>query len=149
MKGLVYVSEATMKFDQTKLANLTLKASNKNKLLKITGYLYYEKNRFIQYIEGDDLSIDALFENIKKDQRHNVINVISQEINKRRFPAWQMNQLKKEDFVRTKMEHLITDLLLLKRNKTVDKENEWDRMAWEMIDRMAKLRTMVYKYPFA
>jgi hypothetical protein len=89
--NLVYVSHRPAHCDNTAVENI-LKNSRENNLRNdITGLLLCTDNRFMQYIEGDQAKINALFELIKKDKRHSQCRLLyNVPIAKRVFPNWQM-----------------------------------------------------------
>ena len=88
MRGVVYVSEALVYFDKMALESLAAEAAALNFDRGITGYLYFEKDRFVQYIEGDDDTVDELMEVIGRDARHRVLHsVVEDDLGERRYPC--------------------------------------------------------------
>ena len=92
--SLIYVSSATKHFDEQQLTDL-LKASRlTNELHKITGMLLYHEGHMMQVIEGEEIEINQLFNNIQKDKRHNrVMKLICKPIEEREFAEWNMSYL--------------------------------------------------------
>lgn len=107
MKAHIYISKATIDFDETLLRALAEQAGLSNQKLNVSGYLYYEKGRFLQYVEGEAKTVDALISAIYSDTRHEVNSSMHQEIGFRRFPCWYMHQLKREDLGQIQLENLI------------------------------------------
>jgi hypothetical protein len=78
------------------LKNLRLK----NQQLNVTGMLLYLDPFFIQILEGEEDVVNALFNAIKQDVRHQRVKVIYKKpIEKRCFPNWTMgfNKISDED----------------------------------------------------
>ncbi len=108
--ALVYHSVASALFDSTQIKDLLEHARNFNKSKGITGCLLYYNGAFVQYIEGDRQVVNALFENIKRDHRHEEVRLLSlEETDDREFESWEMAY---EDFL-GKNDHLkFLELLL-------------------------------------
>ena len=88
---IIYASIANVNFDETKLIELLTKAREKNARLNVTGMLLYCDYNFFQVIEGEELIIQTLFENIKNDPRHkNVTKIVEEPIQLRSFAKWTM-----------------------------------------------------------
>ena len=67
------------------------KASSFNSRNEITGVLCYHKQKFFQYIEGPESKILSLFDRIKQDERHSVLNTVHLTTsNSRRYSDWSM-----------------------------------------------------------
>ncbi len=141
MRGIVYVSEAQMYFDNMSLESLAADAAARNFELNVTGYLYFEKDRFVQYIEGEDDVIDGLMESIREDVRHRILHqVVEVDIGERRFPSWHMRYLSRQELESIKLEHVLTDYLLymdtMKESAPVDSSN-WETIVWGMVNRLS------------
>lgn len=94
MKQITYVSTAAddVTFD-TVLGILDI-AHPANKKHGISGMLIYDGNHFLQYFEGEDAEVEALWHNIEKDKRHHSLRVMTvSEITERRYPFWTMGYL--------------------------------------------------------
>ncbi len=88
---LVYKSSATPAFDKTQIQGMLEKARAFNSSNDITGCLLYYKGEFLQYLEGNQVKVLALFDKIQKDERHNDVELISHgNINAREFKKWDM-----------------------------------------------------------
>ena len=80
-----------MGFERRDLLALCDQSADANFSLGITGYLYFRRGNFLQYLEGDELIVNALMELIKADERHQVTQIIyDNAIAQRRFPSWSM-----------------------------------------------------------
>lgn len=67
----------------------------------ITGILMATETRFLQYLEGEFKPLNATFERIAHDSRHDTIQLISfAETGERRFGDWAMHGIGLFDFNR-------------------------------------------------
>lgn len=92
MMELIYVSRARKRYDEQQITQLLSVAREKNAHANITGLLLYDGlGTFIQVLEGEQEVISQLFSIIKKDSRHERVNVLWQDsIKKRKFADWRM-----------------------------------------------------------
>lgn len=89
--SLVYVSTETHPMTDAELLQILSISREKNKRLGITGMLLYRDGFFIQVLEGEKETVDALFAKISDDSRHTrVIKVMEAPINRRSFSKWSM-----------------------------------------------------------
>ncbi len=91
MIQLIYVSAAVTKFTEDELTKLMHQARDNNKTLQLTGMLLYLDGNFIQVLEGEEKSVNDLYNIIDKDKRHtgNIV-LLRKKINERNFPDWTM-----------------------------------------------------------
>ena len=95
---IVYVSLANKEMSDQDLKGLLKAARNKNEKLNVTGLLLYREGFFIQALEGEEDTIDALFDRISKDSRHrDVTTVYKKPIKQRAFPDWTMGFSRMDD----------------------------------------------------
>lgn len=88
---LAYISRETKRLDLDALTDLLHAARKFNKVNNITGMLLYNEGEFIQILEGDELTVGALFEKIQMDDRHTEVNpLFFREKEKRNFSDWAM-----------------------------------------------------------
>ena len=91
---LVYISDATQRFDGPALNELVRLAACANAGQAITGVLIYGNNTFLQLLEGEQLVVYRLFEKIKLDPRHTRVRMLAcYPIRDRSFDAWNMRLL--------------------------------------------------------
>ncbi|MDQ3139288.1 MAG: BLUF domain-containing protein [Pseudomonadota bacterium] len=93
MTSLLYVSEATHRLPEGNdlVAAIVTVAQARNPALEITGALIFTGAHFAQILEGPEASIEALMENIGRDERHRGIDVVeTRRISKRRFADWSL-----------------------------------------------------------
>ena len=141
LRGIVYVSEALVDFDANSLEDLATKAAKSNKALGVTGYLYYENKLFLQYIEGEQKTVQQLMDRIAKDPRHRVINhLTADDIPARYFPSWHMRHLTKPTLVKVHMEEIILEYIEMLTKIGLQKIEGSKRNVWNMINKLSKLR---------
>lgn len=88
---LVYASKETRPLKTEEIYELLSQSRAHNRNLEVTGMLLYSQGSFFQILEGDETTVKALFEKIKRDSRHaNVVQIVSEAIYKRTFSDWSM-----------------------------------------------------------
>ncbi len=88
---LGYISAATTPFDLPALMELLSKARANNAALGVTGMLLYHEGSFIQVLEGDQATIEALYAKINEDPRHTeAMLLFKREREPRSFGDWTM-----------------------------------------------------------
>jgi adenylate cyclase len=92
MKRVTYISQATSHVNADTLSEITRISQANNKEKNITGVLLFFKNIFFQVIEGEAAIIDALYQKILNDPRHDHITCLKTELNieQRLFRDWNM-----------------------------------------------------------
>lgn len=100
LKRVFYVSQALVSFSEDELLELAEQAARKNEDLGVTGYLSYSSGRFMQYLEGDQPLIDALFDQIRRDSRHEILDEVEwPNVGHRMFGSWSMRHPTVEDLL--------------------------------------------------
>lgn len=88
---LVYVSSATVDLSDSELNQLLEQSVRNNAAKGVTGMLVYADGNFIQVLEGEAEVVDALFQRIELDIRHQGTIVLHREVvESRDFPQWHM-----------------------------------------------------------
>ena len=91
MHEIVYVSLATREMGQDGLAELLDRARLHNASRGITGLLLYHRREFLQLIEGERSEVEALFDSICRDARHQQVHTLWEgAVQGQGFPAWHM-----------------------------------------------------------
>ena len=87
----IYTSQARQPFSTVQLTALQTQCQEHNKQHQITGMLLYDNQKFMQVLEGEQAAVEALFDKIKQDPRHQHIEaLIHNPIKKRNFATWDM-----------------------------------------------------------
>ena len=88
---LVYKSEASTSWGYAQIQEMLVKARKFNKANGITGCLLYYDGSFLQYLEGNQISVLNLFDKIQADKRHSAVNLLCHShISERKFESWHM-----------------------------------------------------------
>jgi hypothetical protein len=88
---LIYLSSATQEFDEASLDDLLDVARRNNASLGVSGMLLYNDGNFIQYVEGEEADVRALFARIAVDPRHSGVLTVSEgPVDHRVFADWSM-----------------------------------------------------------
>lgn len=88
---LTYISSATRLLSVQELVELIEKIRIKNERLGVTGLLLYSGGNVIQTIEGTPASVDAIWEAIEADPRHDELRVVDRRhVHERAFSSWSM-----------------------------------------------------------
>jgi hypothetical protein len=91
LSQLVYISSRKDSCNTVEIDKIVTSCQKNNVSLDITGVLLYSETKFIQYLEGDGRKILSLYDQIKKDPRHEQVRMISYgPISERAFPSWHM-----------------------------------------------------------
>jgi len=89
--NLVYVSAASRPFEESGLLELLEEARVANSRFEITGMLLFRDGAFMQALEGPKDAVLRLFDNIRRDKRHECVVVLYEgPLESRLFPDWSM-----------------------------------------------------------
>jgi len=145
LTGIIYTSKATIDFDENDLYGLAFLAAKRNKNLDITGYLYFVKGSFMQYLEGDRTTVESVMTYIENDTRHEIISILKkQNLEHRKFPLWDMKYITKDMLTEIKMETLVIERMeYIRRIKEISKtqigQSEKESSVWRMVDTISQL----------
>ena len=107
---LLYASRAVDKVSQEELLKILSQSKTNNPLIGITGVLCSSGLIFLQALEGGRMEVNALYNLIAADPRHNDVVILSyEEISERNFANWSMGLVKLEQ---------VNPSLLLKYSET-------------------------------
>ncbi len=91
MFELVYYSIANPDFAEPEILSMLDGARKFNKEQDITGCLLYHKGVFVQLLEGEKEKVNALYQKIASDDRHNHITLLASSPKESRvFNDWEM-----------------------------------------------------------
>lgn len=137
MRGLVYSSTANNAFTLADLGALAANSAQRNAQVGISGYLYYDKGRFMQYLEGEAEAIAALMARIERDERHTIRRVVVDDtLCTQRFPTWHMQWLQQGSMVAIRLEHILYEFMNLKTAPNTSFELLTPKV-WELVDKIA------------
>ena len=88
---IIYSSQSTTPMQWEDLEEILEQARDSNAALGITGALAYAEGVFLQVLEGDKASVEALMASIGKDLRHETVTVLrAADIPSALFGDWKM-----------------------------------------------------------
>lgn len=88
---IIYVSSMVVNYTKDEISDLCKRFSDMNATHGVTGVLFYNDGNVIQYIEGEEDSINRLYANILKDPHHRgVITLVKNFVKERNFDKWSM-----------------------------------------------------------
>ncbi|WP_411281955.1 BLUF domain-containing protein [Gemmatimonas sp.] len=97
---LLYSSDALEGLRYRDFLTIMEKAAETNRERAITGMLCYGGGQFLQALEGERLTVNALYHHIAKDPRHSNCQLLSvEEIGARDFAEWSMKIIDWNDAV--------------------------------------------------
>ena len=89
---LTYVSRAADSLDSKQLTEILKQARINNTEKGITGILVFNKNYFLQCVEGSRIAINELLNALVADNRHHDLQIIeAREVNERIWGEWSMD----------------------------------------------------------
>ena len=112
-KGIIYFSKALLPFHNQDLRELMDESPQTNRLVGVTGFLFTRNAYFVQYLEGEQETVNNLMNKIRADRRHEVLFHNTRKMTERSFAEWGMLYIE-EDLT---MEHLL--FVYLKRISTL------------------------------
>lgn len=88
---LLYVSAAKQSLNAAEMLRILEQSRTANQQRNITGILLYCEGSIIQLLEGDESTVESLFQTISADQRHDNVQRLYSHCNAHRhFPDWSM-----------------------------------------------------------
>jgi hypothetical protein len=89
--SLVYVSFATADLTDADLKAILDSSRRHNAANQITGMLLYRDRFFVQALEGEKTAVEATYQRIKHDPRHErILLVYKNETDRLHFGSWSM-----------------------------------------------------------
>jgi hypothetical protein len=88
---LIYISAARAEFSEAELTRLLLRARETNRKLGVSGLLIHHSGSFFQVLEGSAVVVEALFDRISGDPRHERVAVLQRSsLPTAAFGEWSM-----------------------------------------------------------
>ncbi|RYG08749.1 MAG: BLUF domain-containing protein [Chitinophagaceae bacterium] len=88
---MVYISSAKLGLSEREIINIVDNAKINNQKIEVTGILLFNSGNFMQLVEGDAPTVEALYERIRYDNRHTDVKLLLKEpITHRNFSDWTM-----------------------------------------------------------
>ena len=90
----IYASAATQPCSPQDLGRLLVSARLRNRVVGVSGLLLYHERSFLQVLEGEAVSVEAVYQRISADPRHGKLVLLHKgDLERRRFAAWEMGFL--------------------------------------------------------
>jgi Sensors of blue-light using FAD len=97
MIRILYASRTTAPVDREMIDSILAQSRHNNPEQGITGTLCYGGDVFMQVLEGGRDAVNALYNKIVRDRRHDhVVMLHYEEISERRFSGWTMGHVNLE-----------------------------------------------------
>ena len=91
LSHLIYTSAAAGPMDTAMLNSVLTTARDNNAVNSVSGMLLYADGAFFQVLEGEEATLEALYQTIAADPRHtSVTRIIHEPIARRDFGQWTM-----------------------------------------------------------
>ena len=88
---ILYVSKASDACTSRDVADILQTSRQNNPGAAITGILVYKNAEFLQYLEGPEAAVQALYDKIARDDRHEAVRIVDRGVTGERvFPDWSM-----------------------------------------------------------
>ena len=88
---LIYASSAAEGLDDFSMREIAQTSNYNNKKLGVTGLLLFHQGSILQVLEGDEISVNTLYNKVQYDKRHNGCIILSTRTAERReFANWSM-----------------------------------------------------------
>ncbi|TBR41419.1 BLUF domain-containing protein [Marinomonas agarivorans] len=110
---LIYTSTISDSFVVDDIHSIMESAKRNNAEAGLTGLLYFNRQYFLQCLEGGRDQVNKAYNTILSDSRHKDIVILSyQEISEREFPSWQMGYLPESDLTKSAYIHFTANYTL-------------------------------------
>lgn len=91
--SLLYSSSAAADVDSGDVFAIIEASARNNPRRDVTGFLIYDGQEFLQYVEGPADALDSLLATLGQDARHHSVRVLHRTQSPRRlFPKWAMRR---------------------------------------------------------
>lgn len=91
MRHLIYMCSSVGTPSEQDLIDLLEQSRSRNWKFNVTGMLLFNRNTYLQVLEGEKRDVYRIFNSIRLDPRaNNVISLVDEEITHRDFPDWSM-----------------------------------------------------------
>lgn len=95
MRRLLYRSRATGETEAAAVVSIVEKSVRNNPMRRLTGFLLHFDDRFVQFVEGPPVAVEALLNDLEADPRHTDLVILFDESggDARWFAGWDMKHL--------------------------------------------------------
>lgn len=94
MHQLIYSSIARPGLSPDDVFRIVEQSARNNPSADLTGFLLFQRGRFLQLVEGPLMSLEMLLTRLARDDRHQNLTVLSRlPVAQRSFPRWRMRRV--------------------------------------------------------
>ncbi len=94
LRAVIYSSKVAENCDAEAVRGIAAASARFNNLAGVTGVLLFDGSRFLQYFEGPEDGVRAVYERIKSSGSHTEVTELADgKVAKRLFPYWRMEWL--------------------------------------------------------
>lgn len=88
---IVYSSQASESLTETDILEILRSSQRRNNQVKVSGLLLFSNRLFLQFIEGPQAEVEALFARIAADPRHHDLHILAKARSEQLLmPTWAM-----------------------------------------------------------
>jgi len=154
MIQISYISTAPNPLSSAQLLELLQQCLSNNRAQGVTGMLLYGNETFLQALEGEDETVDRLYDKIAKDPRHaNIVCLSRKSIDRRQYADWTMGFKRLSDgelqhiegFKDFTIKDFTTDFLSrhgVAREKLMDHFSYWDPLVRAVEEKDHAIRSL-------
>lgn len=97
-RAIAYVSEASRNLTEQRLQQLVAEAVEFNESADVTGTLLFDGSRFLQYLEGPEAGVKAVYTRILAASSHSgIVELNRGRVGRRQFPRWRMRSVRVDE----------------------------------------------------
>ncbi len=94
LRAVVYTSERSEGVTEEQAVRLAADAERFNRLAGVTGVLLSDGQRFLQYFEGPEDGVSAVYARVQASRSHTaLLELASGTVHQRLFPYWGMHMI--------------------------------------------------------
>ncbi|WP_367345991.1 BLUF domain-containing protein [Stenotrophomonas bentonitica] len=94
LRAIGYVSQATQPWNRATVDDMVERAAAFNRLAGVTGVLFFDGARYLQYVEGPEDGVEVVYGRIQSSPLHSDLMELARgTIGRRLMPYWSMRWL--------------------------------------------------------
>lgn len=142
---LVYLSSSLGQYSRSDLKDILATSRRNNTRANITGLLLYHDGYIIQFLEGEEASVNAVYERIARDPRHKgILPLVRRKISRRDFGSWSMGFRDIEDDEKEQLDGFNDLMSSLSNHTTADPA--MSTQVQRLIRSYRQVRTAMHSY---
>lgn len=94
LRAVIYSSRVAENCDAEAVRRIVAESARFNQMAGVTGVLLFDGSRFLQYFEGPEDGVRAVYERIRSSEMHADLSELAHgRVAKRLFPYWRLEWL--------------------------------------------------------